>query len=86
MKIKLRPPKQTTSDLLRTRAQIRRQIPTRKSVQNNEPDRLADLLERAADELDALHKVIGEMDDIIMQLERRLNEQEQFREDFSKHD
>jgi hypothetical protein len=30
------------------RAEIRRQIDTRKSVQNNEPDRIADLLEEAA--------------------------------------
>lgn len=33
---------------LRERARIRRQIPTRKSVQNGEPDRIADLLEEAA--------------------------------------
>jgi hypothetical protein len=33
---------------LRKRAEIRRQITTRKSVQNNEPDRIADLLEEAA--------------------------------------
>lgn len=33
---------------LRKRAEIRRQIPDRKSVQNNEPDRIADLLEEAA--------------------------------------
>ena len=32
------------------RAEIRRQIPTRKSVQNNEADRIADLLEEAAAE------------------------------------
>jgi len=36
---------------LETRARIRRQIATRKSVQNNEPDRIADLLEEAAYEL-----------------------------------
>lgn len=41
---------------LRKRAEIRRQIQTRKSVQNGEPDRLADLLEEAADELDRLEK------------------------------
>ena len=35
-------------DRLRKRAEIRRQIPSRKSVQNNEPDRIADLLEEAA--------------------------------------
>ena len=34
---------------LRKRAEIRRQIPSRKSVQNNEPDRIADLLDEAAD-------------------------------------
>ena len=36
---------------LRKRAEIRRQIPTRKSVQEGKPDRLADLLEEAADEI-----------------------------------
>lgn len=36
---------------LRKRAEIRRQIPNRKSVQNNEPDRIADLLEEAANEI-----------------------------------
>lgn len=36
---------------LMKRAQIRRSIPTRKSVQNNEPDRIADLLEEAADKI-----------------------------------
>lgn len=33
---------------LRKRAAIRRQIPTRKSVQEGQPDRIADLLEEAA--------------------------------------
>ena len=37
---------------LRTRAEIRRQIPTRKSVQENKPDRIADLLDEAADALE----------------------------------
>lgn len=37
---------------LRKRAEIRRQIPNRKSVQNNEADRIADLLEEAANELE----------------------------------
>lgn len=44
---------------LRKRAEIRRQIQTRKSVQNGEPDRLADLLEEAADELDRLENSDG---------------------------
>ena len=34
---------------LRKRAEIRRQIQTRKSVQEGAPDRIADLLEEAAD-------------------------------------
>lgn len=43
---------------LRKRAEIRRQIDTRKSVQNNEPDRIADLLEEAADQLETYTKVL----------------------------
>jgi hypothetical protein len=39
---------------LRKRAEIRRQISTRKSVQEGKPDRIADLLEEAADALEAL--------------------------------
>jgi hypothetical protein len=34
---------------LRKRAEIRRQIPDRKSVQEGQPDRIADLLEEAAE-------------------------------------
>lgn len=39
---------------LRKRAEIRRQIPNRKSVQEGAPDRIADLLEEAADEIERL--------------------------------
>ncbi len=39
---------------LRNRAEIRRQIPIRKSVQENQPDRIADLLEQAANEIERL--------------------------------
>lgn len=39
---------------LRKRAEIRRQIPGRKSVQEGKSDRLADLLEEAADEIEKL--------------------------------
>lgn len=39
---------------LRKRAEIRRQISTRKSVQEGKPDRIADLLEEAADEIERL--------------------------------
>ncbi|MFM7852341.1 MAG: hypothetical protein ACKO96_10610 [Flammeovirgaceae bacterium] len=59
--------------LLRKRAEIRRQIPNRKSVQQGEPDRIADLLEDAAKEIEELRLVVGEMDDIIDRLERRAN-------------
>jgi hypothetical protein len=40
------------------RAEIRREIPTRKSVQNNEPDRIADLLEEAASEISLLRNLL----------------------------
>lgn len=39
---------------LRKRAEIRRQAATRKSVQEGKPDRLADLLEEAAAEIETL--------------------------------
>jgi hypothetical protein len=39
---------------LRRRAEIRRQIKDRKSVQEGAPDRIADLLEEAADEIERL--------------------------------
>ncbi len=37
---------------LRKRAEIRRQIPSRKSVQEGKPDRMADLLDEAANEIE----------------------------------
>jgi hypothetical protein len=39
---------------LRKRAEIRRQIKDRKSVQEGAPDRIADLLEEAADKIEEL--------------------------------
>jgi hypothetical protein len=39
---------------LEERARIRRQIPTRKSVQEGAPDKIADLLEEAAKEIQRL--------------------------------
>ncbi len=42
---------------LRKRAEIRRQIPGRKSVENGEPDRIADLLEEAANEIERLEDI-----------------------------
>ena len=41
---------------LRKRAEIRRQIPTRKSVEEGKSDRIADLLEEAANEIERLNK------------------------------
>jgi vacuolar-type H+-ATPase subunit I/STV1 len=43
---------------LRKRAEIRRQIPTRKSVQEGEPDRIADLLEEAANEIEHIREIL----------------------------
>lgn len=45
------------AERLRKRAEIRRQIPTRKSVQDGEPDRIADLLEEAATTITELANV-----------------------------
>lgn len=43
---------------LRKRAEIRRQIPTRKSVQEGAADRIADLLEEAANEIERQNNFI----------------------------
>ena len=43
---------------LRKRAEIRRQIPTRKSVQEGQADRISDLLEEAATEIEQLRTSI----------------------------
>ena len=47
---------------LRKRAEIRRQIPTRKSVQDNQPDRISDLLEEAATEIERLSNIEAGID------------------------
>jgi len=43
---------------LKKRAEIRRQIPDRKSVQEGRPDRIADILEEAATEIERLRNEI----------------------------
>lgn len=43
---------------LRKRADIRRNILTRKSVQEGKPDRLADLLDEAAYEIERLNQLV----------------------------
>lgn len=48
---------------LRKRAEIRRQIPGRKSVEEGARDRIADLLEEAALEIETLRKNISALDD-----------------------
>lgn len=53
---------QTLVERLRTRAQIRRSISTRKSVQNGEPDRLSNLLDEAADRIERLESVLFDFD------------------------
>lgn len=82
------PPEETLVERLRKRAEIRRQIPTRKSVQENKPDRVADLLEEAATKIEAdaktisdLENCIGAMDDIIDRIEQRLS---RYKEELSK--
>ena len=44
---------------LKKRAEIRRQISTRKSVQEGKPDRMADLLDEAANEIERLEGTIA---------------------------
>ena len=44
---------------LRKRAEIRRQIPGRKSVEEGKPDRIADILEEAANEIETLRKELA---------------------------
>jgi hypothetical protein len=46
---------------LRKRAEIRRQISTRKSVQEGAPDRIADLLEEAATEIERLNREVDSL-------------------------
>lgn len=48
---------------LRKRAEIRRQISDRKSVQEGKPDRIADLLEEAANEIEQLQTVVTDLQD-----------------------
>ena len=49
---------QSLIERLRIRANIRRSISTRKSVQEGKPDKIADLLEEAADYIEQLETFI----------------------------
>lgn len=61
---------QNESDLvyrLRKRAEIRRQIPDRKSVQEGKADRMADLLDEAADEIQRLQNMATQLAIYVME-------------------
>ncbi len=67
----------TTEDVvyrLYKRAEIRRQIPSRKSVQEGKPDRIADLLEEAAREIMLLRRSVSSLAFQINDLEKRIYE------------
>lgn len=74
MLIKIKQPEDSLIYRLRKRAEIRRSINSRKSVQEGKPDRISDLLEEAAEEICKLEAVIDAMVDVIDRLERRLND------------
>jgi hypothetical protein len=64
---------------LRKRAEIRRNIPHRKSVQNNEPDRIADLLDEAADCIEGmfmqkLDMALDEVADVVKEQRQELKD------------
>lgn len=59
---------------LRKRAEIRRQIPTRKSVLLGQPDRIAELLEEASSVIEELVTDSENKDRIILQLTKELND------------
>ena len=61
---------------LRKRAEIRRQIQDRKSVQEGRPDRIADLLEEAANEIERLSRFSSALEDTIIDLENEIEKLE----------
>ena len=56
---------------LRKRAEIRRQIPNRKSVEEGSEDRIANLLEEAANEIENLKKQIMTLK-VVIDVERNM--------------
>jgi hypothetical protein len=50
---------------LRKRAEIRRQIPGRLSAIEGKPDRIADLLDEAAIEIETLKKRVSDVEDLL---------------------
>lgn len=61
---------------LRKRAEIRRQIQDRKSVQEGKPDRIASLLEEAAAEIERLSQFSTALEDTIIDLENEIEKLE----------
>ena len=68
-----------TADMLHVRLRIEEEV--LKTFKDSDP-MLTSLLKQAADRIEQLETCVGEMDDIIIRLERRLNE----RENFGQHD
>ena len=58
---------------LNKRAEIRRQISTRKSVQEGKPDRMSDLLEEAAREIESLRAQVCAAESKISDLNWAIN-------------
>lgn len=50
---------------LRKRAEIRRQIPGRLAVVEGKPDKIANLLDEAADEIVELRRQLANLDDLL---------------------
>ena len=51
---------------LRKRAEIRRQIPGRLAAVEGKPDRIADLLDEAATEIENLRKKAADLQDLVL--------------------
>ena len=64
---------QTLVERLRIRASIRRNNTDRKSVKEGKPDRISDLLDEAADEIERLYTVIEDLNDEIYEIYRRMD-------------
>jgi hypothetical protein len=58
---------------LRKRAEIRRQINDRKSVQEGKPDRISDLLEEAANKIEQQESTVIAQENIIKILQEEVN-------------
>lgn len=64
---------ETLQERLRIRANIRRNAKGRKSVEEGKPDRLADLLDEAANEIDRLRARIDELENEMIEMGEMLD-------------